>query len=199
MIGGDFNTPCLEAGAHAGISVLAKPENGILDSDDFGCLVQGLDLVVLNTYQQATPCHTYQWDQQKSQIDFWMVRRLHSGGAAKQARPLHHFVVGRWRGGPRHMPVHAQVMYHCQPWEHHRVQHEPRKVEVDRHAIQAALSTEGDSRVAQFRAQVHQLTECTVSTVSRIEDLQAGIHSVACKIFPKHPPQRLSNPGKMEP
>ena len=97
------------------------------------------------------------------------------------------------------MPVHAQVMYHWQPWEHHRVQHEPRKVEVDRHAIQAALSTEGDSRVAQFRAQVHQLTECTVSTVSRIEDLQAGIHSVACKIFPKHPPQRLSNPGKMEP
>ena len=80
MIGGDFNTPCLEAGTHAGLSVLAKPDNGVLDSDDFGCLVQGLDLVVLNTYQQATPCHTYQWDKQKSQIDFWMVRRLHSGG-----------------------------------------------------------------------------------------------------------------------
>ena len=61
------------------------------------------------------------------------------------------------------------------------------------------FNTEGDCRVAQFRVQVHQLIEGTAPTVSCIEDLQAGIHSVACKIFPKHPPQRLSNPGKMEP
>ena len=189
--GGDCNTPCLQAGAPAvGLSILAKPDHGILDSEDFGCLIQGLDLVVLNTYQQAVPCHTYQWDKQKSQIDFWLVRRLHSGGAAKQAKPLHNFVVGRWRGGP----VSAQVMCHWQPWEHHRTQHGPREIEVDRHAIQIALSTEGDDTVALFRTQVHQMLESADSNTRCIEDLQAGIYSVACRIFPKHPPQRLSKP-----
>ena len=195
LIGGDFNTPCLQAGAPAvGLSVLAKPDHGILDSDDFGCLIQGLDLVVLNTYQQAVPCHTYQWDKQKSQIDFWLVRRLHSGGTAKQAKPLHNFILGRWRGGPRHMPVSAQVMCHWQPWEHHRTQHGSREIAVDRHAIQIALSTEGDDKVALFRTQVHQMLESADSNSRSIEDLQAGIYNIACRIFPKHPPQRVFKP-----
>ena len=195
LIGGDFNTPCLQAVAPAvGLSVLTKPDHGILDSDDFGCLIQGLDLVVLNTYQQEVPCHTYQWDKQKSQIDFWLVRRLHSGGAAKRAKPLHNFILGRWRGGPRHLPVSAQVMYHWQPWEHHRMQHGSREIAVDRHAIQIALSTEGDNKVALFRTQVHQLLESADSNARRAEDLQAGIYNIACRIFPKHPPQRVSKP-----
>ena len=196
LIGGDFNTPCLQAGAPAvGLSVLAKPDHGILDSDDFGCLIQGLDLVVLNTYQQEVPCHTYQWDKQKSQIDFWLVRRLHSGGAAKRAKPLHNFILGRWRGGPRHMPVSAQVMYHWQPWEHHRTQHGSREIAVDRHAIQIALSTEGDDKVAFALRSIRCLRALTPTRdalkTCRLESITLHVGS-----FLNTRPRESLSPGK---
>ena len=95
--------------------MLPKPDHGVQDADDLLAIVQGLDLIFLNTFSQAVPAHTYQWNQQRSQIDFWLTRRLQAGGKAKLAGPMSDFHVGRWRGGPRHMPVQASLMYHWQP------------------------------------------------------------------------------------
>ena len=150
IVGGDFNTPCTTSAPHSGPGVLRKMGQGIQDADEFAAIIQGLDLVVLNTYQQSVPAHTYHWNQQKSQIDFWLTRRLHAGGKAKAATPLPALHVGRWRGGPRHLPVQAWVMYHWQPWEHKRFQAATSSTEVDRMDILQALHNEKDNRITQF-------------------------------------------------
>ena len=191
IVGGDFNTPCTTTAPHSGPGVLRKTDQGIQDADEFAAIIQGLDLVVLNTYQQSVPAHTYHWNQQKSQIDFWLTRRLHAGGKAKAATPLPELHVGRWRGGPRHLPVQAWVMYHWQPWEHKRFQAATSSTEVDRMDIIQALHNEKDNRITQFRMDVQALIE---SGASSIEALQPQIFSLACKYFPKRPPAKLAKP-----
>ena len=94
LVGGDFNTPCVAAAPHSGPGILQKSDHGAQDLDDFTAILQGLDLVVLNTFQQSVSPHTFQWNQQKSQIDFWLTRRLHAGGRAKSALPIQDFHVG---------------------------------------------------------------------------------------------------------
>ena len=191
LVGGDFNTPCTASSPYAGPNVLPKPEHGIQDADDLQAIVQGLDLVFLNTFSQAVPAHTYQWNQQRSQIDFWLTRRLQAGGKAKLAGPMPDFHVGRWRGGPRHMPVQASLMYHWQPWEHRKFQHLATQTEVDRHAILRASSAADDPRIPQFRADVQTLV--SQGSLS-IEQLQIQVFELACKQFPKRPPQRAEKP-----
>ena len=170
LVGGDFNTPCATTAPHSSRGVLHKPDHGIQYVEDFTAIVQGLDLVVLNTYQQKVPAHTYQWNQQKSKIDFWLTRRLQAGGQAKSASPVHYFHVGRWRGGPRHFPVQAWVMYHWPPWEHKKLQTAALRTEVDRMDIQSALCNEADHRVAHFRSEVQTLVD---QGVPNIETLQS--------------------------
>ncbi|OLP90620.1 Serine/threonine-protein kinase RIO1 [Symbiodinium microadriaticum] len=191
LVGGDFNTPCTASSPYAGPNVLHKPEHGIQDADDLQAIVQGLDLVFLNTFSQAVPAHTYQRNQQRSQIDFWLTRRLQAGGKAKLAGPMPDFHVGRWRGGPRYMPVQASLMCHWQPWEHRKFQHLATQTEVDRHAILRASSAADDPRIPQFRADVQTLV--SQGSLS-IEQLQTRVFELACKHFPKRPPQRAEKP-----
>ena len=191
IVGGDFNTPCTATAPHSGPGVLRKADQGVQDADEFAAIIQGLDLVVLNTYQQSVPAHTYHWNQQKSQIDFWLTRRLHAGGKAKAATPLPELHVGRWRGGPRHLPVQAWVMYHWQPWEHKRFQAATSSTEVDRMDIIQALRSAKDNRITQFRMDVQALIE---RSAPNIEALQSQIFSLACKYFPKRPPAKLAKP-----
>ena len=191
LIGGDFNTPCTASAPHAGPNVLPKPDHGIQDADDLLAIVQGLDLIFLNTFTPDVPAHTYQWNQQRSQIDFWLTRRLQAGGRAKSAGPMSDFHVGRWRGGPRHLPVQASLMYHWQPWEHRQFQHLTHQTEVDRHDILRACSAADDQRIPRFRADVQTLL---TQGPLPIEQLQSSIFELACKHFPKRPPRRVEKP-----
>ena len=176
LIGGDFNTPCTASSPHAGPNVLPKPDHGIQDADDLQAIVQGLDLVFLNTFSQAVQTHTYQWNQQRSQIDFWLTRRLQAGGKAKLAGPIPDFHVGRWRGGPRHTPVQASLMYHWQPWEHRKFQHITNQTEVDRLDILRASSAADDPRIPRFRADVQNLVS---QGPLSIEQLQTKVFELA--------------------
>ncbi|CAE7241161.1 Riok1 [Symbiodinium necroappetens] len=191
LVGGDFNTPCTASTPHAGPHVLPKPDHGIQDADDLQAIVQGLDLIFLNTFSQAVPAHTYQWNQQRSQIDFWLTRRLQAGGKARLAGPMPDFHVGRWRGGPRHTPVQASLMYHWQPWEHRQFQHLTNQTEVDRLDILRASSAADDPRIPRFRADIQTLVS---QGPLSIEQLQTKVFELACIHFPKRPPQRAEKP-----
>ncbi|CAE7238879.1 CFDP2 [Symbiodinium sp. CCMP2456] len=191
LLGGDFNTPPTVGPPHTGRHILHKPDHGVQDADDFAAFLKGLDLVLLNTFAQHAPPHTYQWNAQKSQIDFWITRRLQAGGLARCAYPLQQYHVGRWRGGPRHLPVCAKVMYHWQPWEHRKLQQTMGQTEVDRMEILKACQDEHDPRVARFRTEVQELTAKHTLTV---ETLQTHIFNIARRIFPKRPPQKSVKP-----
>ena len=80
--------------------------------------------------------------------------------------------IGCWRGGPKHLPVRAQVMYHWQPWQHKKLQHTLTRTEVDRLDVQTALHNEADTRIVRFRAEVHTMV------AQGVPDIETLIHTL---------------------
>ena len=162
-----------------------------MDADELSAALQGLDLVAINTFSKQHQPHTYEWGQHRSQIDFWLTRRLHACGEARRAHSVQDFRVGAWRGGAKHLPVVAAVPFHWKPWEHRRAQNQCTQVEVDRFAVAQALQDPDNPKVALFRSAVNDIVS---KGVRNIETLQDGVLTLARKYFPRRPPQRVAKP-----
>ena len=88
-------------------STLLLTANQAADGNEFLQILQAHQLVAVNTWDCATPCHTCAFLDHKSHIDFILMRRQQANPQARSAHPIAHFAVGARKNGTMHGPLTA--------------------------------------------------------------------------------------------
>ena len=170
---GDFNTAVQAHGKWIGTgcwpAVQAYP-----DLEQFTALLEGQDLVLLNSWRPKRLMPTYFSDCNRSQIDFILTRRGAADKTARMAGP-HTRHIHAWRGGGYHVPVTACVRSRVFMPAPQKTTPKPNLV-----AMHAAWRS-GAPSFAAMAPEVQRLVRVQPCTA---ESLNSGLLDIAVRHFP---------------
>ena len=170
---GDFNTTVQNHGKWIGTgcwpAVQAYP-----DLEQLTALLEGQDLVLLNSWRPKRLMPTYFSDCNRSQIDFILTRRGAADKTARMAGP-HTRHIHAWRGGGYHVPVTACVRSRVFMPAPQKTTPKPNLV-----AMHAAWRS-GAPSFAAMAPEVQRLVRVQPCTA---ESLNSGLLDIAVRHFP---------------
>ena len=182
VLGGDFNAGLRAHGNLIGKGLLQCSSDKV--DEELQDLIIANHLCALNTWGSNRPakCATFQNGQQRSQIDFIMVRRSAADQAARAACPTS-VDLTPWRQGPKHRMIQCQLPK-LAGW----------KLEQKGQARTAPIlyskedlrwhQTHGTAQFQDFKAQVQWVTE-NIPFQMPIAELNRRLLVVCARCFPR--------------
>ena len=149
LLAGDFNTSLLHEPGVAGGGCL-RHDNPPPDSHLLAELSSQQGLCAVNTWcsRKSVDMHTYERGEQRTQIDYIFLRRMHADGLARRIVPTRSLNLTPWRHGARHMALKLSMPVHP-GWRGPQLK-KPGHVEVPKYN-KTALDQAVRDRDAQFQ------------------------------------------------
>ena len=113
LLAGDVNTSLLHEPGVAGGGCL-RHDNPPSDSHLLAELSSQQGLCAVNTWccRKSVDMHTYERGEQRTQIDYIFLRRMHADSLARRTVPTRSLNLTPWRHGARHMALKLSMPVH---------------------------------------------------------------------------------------